>query len=31
VTGHPIGEVEWTAEKLGEAWRLKSVPLPPGT
>lgn len=27
-TGKVLGEAQWTAEKVGEQWKLKSAPLP---
>lgn len=26
--GATVGEVEWTFEKVGDAWKIKSAPLP---
>jgi hypothetical protein len=29
-TGEELGKMEWTAEKVGDAWKLKEAPLPEG-
>ncbi len=29
-TWEVLGEVEWTAEKVGDRWKLKTAPLPDG-
>jgi len=27
-SGEILGEIEWTAEKVGDQWKLKSAPMP---